>query len=409
MPSNPLATRMQEILSPADVQINGARPWDITVHNENFYTRVFRQGSIGMGESYMDGWWDCPRLDEFFHKVFASGADRRAAHSWRAVFLYLKSLVLNPQTKSRSTKVAEEHYDLGNDLFQYMLDARMVYTSGHWQHAADLNEAQEAKLDFVCRQLRIERGMRVLDIGCGWGGLAKFAAEKYGARVVGVTLSKEQLEFGKVLCAGSPVELRLQDYRDIHESFDRIVSLGMFEHVGSKNYRRYFDVARKALRDGGRMFLSTIGSNHSVRNTDPWIERYIFPNSHLPSIPQIGKATEDLFLVEDWRNWGADYDRTLMAWYGNFKAHWEKLRTRYSERFYRMWEFYLLACAASFRARRLQVWQILLSPAGATGEATTRPSGSGDTVVELGGASRQQSFDHAQVRARSARAGATGQ
>jgi cyclopropane-fatty-acyl-phospholipid synthase len=369
MSASPLKARMQEILSLGDVQINGSRPWDITVHNEDFYARVLRHGSIGLGESYMDGWWDCPEMDQFFFRIFGAGIERRSARNWHAIFLFLKSIIFNVQTKHRSTKVAKEHYDLGNELFQCTLDRRMVYTCGKWEHAATLNDAQEAKLDFVCRMLGLTPGMRILDIGCGWGSFAKFAAEKYGVQVVGITLSTQQLDLARTLCSGLPVELRLQDYRDVRDSFDRVVSLGMFEHVGSKNYGTYFQAARRAIRDAGKFFLATIGSNRSMRTTDPWIERYIFPNSHLPSIPQIGAALDGSFVVEEWQNWGPDYDRTLMAWFHNFEANWDRLKMKYNERFRRMWKFYLLASAGSFRSRRLQAWQILLSPAGVASSA----------------------------------------
>jgi cyclopropane-fatty-acyl-phospholipid synthase len=373
MASNSLATRIQEILAEADVQINGDRPWDIAVHNPGFYARVLRQGSLGLGESYMDGWWDCPQLDQFFHHIFLTDLEHRAARSWRTVALILMSYLFNPQTKSRSTKVARQHYDLGNDLFQHMLDRRMVYSSGRWEHASNLDEAQEAKLSFVCRKLELEPGMQVLDIGCGWGGFAKFAAERHGVHVLGVTLSQSQVELGGKLCADLPVELRLQDYREVRGSFDRVVSLGMLEHVGVKNYRTFFKTVRAALGAKGKFFLSTIGVTRSVRVTDPWIERYIFPNSHLPSMAQIGDAIRGLFLVEEWRNWGPDYDRTLMAWHRNFEAYKEKVVAKYGERFYRMWRYYLLVSAASFRSRRLQVWKILLSPIGPDANATPLP------------------------------------
>ena len=369
--SNHFQARMQEILLPAGIQINGSLPWDISIHNESFYPRVLRQGSVGLGESYMDGWWDCRELDQFFFKLFTAGLDRRTALSWRALSLFLKSIVLNPQTKSRSTKVSREHYDLGNELFHVMLDRRMVYTCGRWKQATNLDEAQEAKLDFVCQKLDLKPGMKVLDIGCGWGSFAKFAAEMYGVNVVGITLSPQQLEFARSFCAGLPVELHLADYRDLHDSFDCVVSLGMFEHVGYKNYRTFFDVARRLLHDTGKLFLATIGSNRSVRTTDPWIERYIFPNSHLPSISQIGAAIREYFVVEEWQNWAPDYDRTLMAWFHNFEANWEKIKGHYTERFHRMWRFYLLASAGSFRAHHLPVWQILLSPVGQASKVTS--------------------------------------
>jgi cyclopropane-fatty-acyl-phospholipid synthase len=374
MPGSHLQSEVRKLLSQAGVRVGGEQPWDIRVHDDRFYARVLRHGSTGLGESYMDGWWDCPRLDEFFMRIFAAGLDGREAWNWRTLALWLESFLSNPQTKTRSTQVAERHYDLGNDIFQAMLDPRMVYTCGRWAGVATLEEAQESKLDYVCRKLRLEPGMKLLDIGCGWGSFAGFAAEKYGAEVVGITLSRRQLELGRELCAGLPVELRLQDYREVGGAFDRVVSLGMFEHVGQRNYRVFFDTARRVLPDNGAFFLSVIGSNRSVRHTDPWIERYIFPNSHLPSISQIGRAIEGRFLMDDWQNWAADYDRTLLAWLGNFERSQASLQARYGERFCRMWRFYLLISAASFRGRRLQSWHILLSPAG---EGTAAPAADG--------------------------------
>ncbi|MGA7625509.1 MAG: cyclopropane fatty acyl phospholipid synthase [Candidatus Acidiferrales bacterium] len=363
--TNLLKHRTQQILALADVQIDGYRPWDIQVHHDGFYSRVLTQGSMGLGESYMDGWWDCAEIDQFFVKLYNAGLERRANRKLHAIWLYLKSLILNCQKKSRSVRVAQQHYDLGNEIFEYMLDRRMVYTCSRWEHAANLDEAQEAKLHFVCRKLNLSPGMRVLDIGCGWGSFAKFAAENYGVQVIGITVSQEQLKLARTLCSGLPVELRLEDYRDVHERFDRVVSLGMFEHVGSRNYRTFFQAARRAIRDEGKLFLATIGSNRSVCTTDPWIERYIFPNSHLPSAAQIDTAIEGHFLIEDWQNWGTDYDRTLMAWFHNFENNWKVLKQKYNERFHRMWRFYLLASAGAFRSRHLQVWQILLSPTSA--------------------------------------------
>jgi len=164
-----------------------------------------------------------------------------------------------------------------------------------------------------------------------------------------------------------PIELRLQDYRDVHETFDHVISLGMFEHVGYKNYRTYMEVASRCLKDDGLFLLHTIGGNMSVTHTDPWIERYIFPNSMLPSLAQIGKAIEKIFVMEDWHNFGADYDKTLMAWFHNFNKHWDTLKGKHGDRFYRMWKFYLLASAGGFRARKNQLWQIVLSKNGVPG------------------------------------------
>lgn len=362
MRSQALEQQARSALARAGIEVNGSDQSGISVHNPDFYARVWRQGSIGLGESYMDGWWDSPRLDQFLARAFNAGLDRAMPRGWRGIGLLLASALTNRQTRRRAHRVGEVHYDVGNELFQSMLDRRMVYTTGRWERAATLDQAQEAKLDFICQKLAIEPGMRVLDIGCGWGGFAKYAAERYGAQVDGVTVSRQQLALGQKLCQGLPVELRLEDYRSVRERYDRVVSLGMFEHVGYRNYRTYFSTARRCLSAAGRMFLSTIGSNRTVRSTDPWIERYIFPNSHLPSIQQLGVAIEEQFIPLEWHNWAADYDRTLLAWYGNFEARWDKWQRQYGERFCRMWKFYLLASAAAFRARRLQVWQMLLAP-----------------------------------------------
>lgn len=356
-----LKERVQKFLSPADVRIGGERQWDITVSNDEFYPRVLRNGSLGLGESYMDGWWDCPALDEFFTRILSAKLDREARRNLWLILWHLSAVLFNRQTKSRAKRVAEQHYDLGNELYRNMLDHRMVYTCARWDHASNLDEAQEAKLDFVCCKLGLRSQMTLLDIGCGWGSLAKFAAEKYGAKVVGITISCEQVELAQNLCDGLPVEIRLQDYRDITGTFDRVASLGMFEHVGYKNYRIFFEAVRRVLRPGGFFYLSTIGVSRSGRATDPWIDKYIFPNSLLPSAAQIGAAIDGLFAVESWENWSPDYDRTIMAWFQNFQNHWHSLQSRYSERFYRMWKYYLMIAAACFRSRKNQVWQILLA------------------------------------------------
>jgi cyclopropane-fatty-acyl-phospholipid synthase len=361
--ANSLKGRAEALLGRADIRIGGDRPWDIVVHRREFYPRVFREGSLGLGESYMDGWWDSAALDQFFDHLFCAHLDRTALPAWGAIRLYLQSLLLNPQAKSRAFQIGEGHYDRGNDLFQAMLDKRMVYTCAWWDGTDDLDAAQEAKMEFVCRAIGAHRGMKILDIGCGWGSFAKYAAEKYCAHVTGITVSREQAKLAEERCTGLPVEIRLQDYRDVRGKFDGVVSLGMFEHVGSKNYRTFMETVQGVFQGCGRFYLSCIGKNASVRVTDPWIEKYIFPNSMLPSLKLISAATEGLFVMEDLQNWGPHYDRTVMAWFHNFEAHWNELRAHYGERFFRMWKYYLMASAGSFRSRRLQTWQMLFSPA----------------------------------------------
>lgn len=364
-----LKEKAQKILASADVQINGNRSWDIIVHDERFYRRALLGGSLGLGESYMDGWWDCRQLDEFIFKIMAAKLSNKVKGSSDLV-LYLASRVVNNQTKRKAFEVGRKHYDIGNDLYMAMLGGRMAYTCGYWSGnpgVTSLDEAQEAKLDLVCRKLDLRAGQKILDIGCGWGSFAKFAAEKYGVSVVGITISKEQAALATKLCRGLQVEIRVQDYRDVREKFDHIVSLGMFEHVGYKNYRTYMEIVSGLLNDGGLFLLHTIGGNHSASGTDPWIDKYIFPNGMLPSIKQIGVSIENIFVMEDWHNFGVDYDKTLMVWEENFKKNWDSFKINYSERFYRMWNYYLLSCAGSFRSRHNQLWQIVLSKNGVPG------------------------------------------
>ncbi len=362
--------RLQALLAPAGVRIGGDRDFDLQVHDDRFFARVLAQGSLGLGEAYMDGWWDARSHDGFLFRLLEARLDEQV-HGVADIVDAVRAWITNQQDRRHSFEIGERHYDLGNDLYAAMLGKRLVYSCGYWRQADDLDEAQEAKLDLVCRKLGLRAGMRVLDIGCGWGEALKFAAERYGVSGVGVTVSKEQAEYARALCAGLPVEIRLQDYRELDERFDRVFSIGMFEHVGVKNYRTYFEVARRCLAedapDGGLFLLHSIGGNVSRNHTDPWIGKYIFPNSMLPSAAQITAACEGLFVIEDWHNFGTDYDRTLQAWRANVEAAWDRLPARYDERFRRMWRHYLAGSMASFRARRIQLWQIVLSPRGVPG------------------------------------------
>lgn len=356
------------LLAEAGVTVNGSKPWDPRIHNEAFYGRVFRQGSIGLGESYMDGWWDCEKLDQFFHKIIEAELDNKIKKNFRLILKIGWNIFFNPSRKSKAFKIGKKHYDIGNDLFRAMLDERLIYTCGYWQNVENLDSAQEEKLALVCRKIGLKPGQRLLDIGSGWGSFIGYAAKKYGVSAVGVTVSKEQKKLADELYGDLPVETRLQDYREINEKFDQIVSLGMFEHVGRKNYGTFMKVAHNALKDGGLFLLQTIGSSRSLAGgTDPWIEKYIFPVGMIPSIKQISKAIEGRFVMEDWHNFGADYDKTLMAWHKNFEGNWHKIKSNYDERFFRMWRYYLLACAGSFRARKNQLWQIVLSKKGVAG------------------------------------------
>lgn len=357
---------IEELLVHADVQIGGGRSWDITVHDDDFYPRVAAGGSLALGETYVEGKWDCPALDAFFHRVLRARLDERVP-SGIGPIQSLRSRLQNPQSRANAFEVGERHYDLGNDLYRAMLDTRMIYSCALWDRATSLDDAQEDKLELACRKLGLERGMTLLDVGCGWGGAACYAAECFGARVVGVTVSRRQADLAREVCAGLPVEIRLQDWREVDGRFDRVVSMGMFEHVGVRNYAAFFEHCRRLLRPEGLALLHTIGGTRSETTCEPWMERYIFPNSMVPSARQLSRALEGSFVIEDWHNFGADYDRTLTSWYHNFENAWDELRPGYGERFHRMWKYYLLSSAGSFRARRSQVWQLVLSPLGVPG------------------------------------------
>jgi len=357
-------TVVQELMKLAVVTVNGDKPFDIQVHNESFYQRLLHGGDLALGESYMDRWWDCQALDQFIDKILRAKLEDRIKENWKLKWHVFKSKLFNLQNPRRAFQVGQEHYDIGNDLYRAMLDKRMLYTSAYWRNAQNLDDAQEAKLDLVCKKINLEPGMTVLDLGCGFGSFAKYAAENYGVSVTGVTVSKQQVELGREMCKGLPVELELEDYRNVNGKYDRVISIGIMEHVGYKNYRTYMETVDRTLKDDGIAFVHTIGGNVSVTTSNPWTTKYIFPNGMIPSVAQIGKAMEDLFVMEDWHNFGEDYDKTLMAWHDNFEEAWPALKDRYGDRFYRMWCFYLLSSAGSFRSRTLQLWQIVMTKPG---------------------------------------------
>jgi cyclopropane-fatty-acyl-phospholipid synthase len=355
--------QLERILEPADIMIGGSRPWDIRVHNPVVYRRAVTEANLGLGETYMAGYWDCEALDDFFFRLLSAKAEKKALSP--ASFLERYSgMLFNLQHPSRAFTVGERHYNTGNDLFEAMLDKRMIYSCGYWKQADNLDDAQEHKLSLVFRKLMLQPGMNILDIGCGWGGAARYAAEHYGVSVTGITVSSEQACLARERCRGLPVTIELVDYRKQEGIFDRIYSIGMFEHVGYKNYHTYFNMVRRCLKPGGLTLLHTIGGNLPCTCVDPWICRYIFPNSMIPSASQITTAYEGLFTLEDWHVFSWDYAITLKTWNENFERMWPSLRSRYSEEFHRMWRYYLLSCSGAFRARFIQLWQVLLSRDG---------------------------------------------
>ena len=357
-----------EVLARAGIRVNGPDPWDIRVADERFYARVLSQGTLGLGESYMDGWWDCEALDQFMERALRHGLKDFTPTDWRIPLAVLRLRLLDLQSIRRSRRVAEIHYDLGNDFFARMLGPTMTYSCGYWREAASLDEAQDRKHDLICDKLALERGHRLLDIGCGWGRLLAHAHRRTGCRGWGVTVSERQWRHATEAYGDLPLRFSLVDYRDRSVSaegpFDRIASVGMFEHVGARHHRSYFARVASLLADDGLFLLQTIG-NREKSGVDPWIDKYIFPNSVAPCVRDIAQGIDEFFVLEDWHSLGQDYERTLLAWASNFEAYARSPEFPFDRRFYRMWRYYLYSFAGSFRARNyLQLWQIVLSKKG---------------------------------------------
>lgn len=362
--------KMTKLLATAGIEVNGGQPWDIQIKNPRALQRMVSEPSLGAGEGYMDGDWECEHLDEFFFRVMRHLDPKEIYHRDTLLKFWLKNIFVNPQSPRYSKKVAEQHYNLDNELYIAMLGQSMAYTCGYWASAQTLDEAQIAKYDLICRKLGLRPGEKVLELGCGFGGFAKYAAENYGVAMVSINISVEQMRYARTICRNLPVQLIECDYRDTQAynpqkiKFDKVVSIGLCEHVGYKNYDTFFRIARENLKKDGLFLLHTIAKNISTSFTDPWIQKYIFPQGTLPTLKALGGASEPYFSPEDVHNIGADYDKTLMAWYENFAKNWSKLSFRHDERFYRMWRYYLLSCAGGFRSRTMHLYQFVFSPLG---------------------------------------------
>jgi cyclopropane-fatty-acyl-phospholipid synthase len=351
------------LLDQAQVPINSEEPWSIQVHDERLWNRVVAQHQLGFGEAYMQGWWDCQELDEALTRLVTVNAVSAIRVTPKIMAQTLKSRVSNRQSKKKAAKNARHHYDIGNDLFMRMLDKEMIYSCGYWENATSLEEAQIAKLDLICQKLQLKPGMRVLDIGSGWGGFLRYAVKNYGVVGSGVSPANEQIKLARELSQGLDINFFQIDYRDLTGTFDRIVSIGMMEHVGPKNLKRFFTKCDDLLAEGGMMLHHTISSLSSETHPDPFFDRYIFPGGVVPSMAQISKAVEKKWVIEDVHNFGPDYDLTLMAWYRNINSKWDEI-PKYDEEFRRMWNYYLLASAAGFRARSLQLMQVVFRRPG---------------------------------------------
>lgn len=366
-----------DLFARAGVEIGGPDPWDIQVLDPRFYRRVLR-GSLGLGESYVDGDWTVGQLDAFFRRVITAGMAGSLVASVGRMLLELRSRLTNMQTRRRSLAVAEQHYDLDHRLYEHVLGPWNQYTCCFFDGTDDLEQAEVKKLEMICSKLEIGPGDRVLDIGCGWGGFAKYAASTRGCHVTGISLSSEQIDYARRFTAGLPVEILRCDYRDLPAirppgSFDKILICGMIEHVGYRNYRQLMEVVQRMLAADGLFLLHTIGNSSNSTIADPWLIRYIFANSMLPSMEQLCRSLTGLFVVQDWENYGRYYPPTLAAWQRNFETNWHRIqaiaaRTSFDERFRRMFNYYFLSCKAAFEVESIHLWHIVMSrPGGRSG------------------------------------------
>jgi cyclopropane-fatty-acyl-phospholipid synthase len=350
------------------IAINGNAASDMKVHDQRFFERVLAYGSLGLGESYMEGWWDCEDLAQLHYLIARYDIHATWRPPWRLLLQAAKSRLFNLQSRRRSGIVANRHYDITIDLYRRMTDDDewLTLSCGYWKDARTLREAQKAKLDLICKKIALSPSDRVLDIGCGLGSFVRYAAGHYNCHVTGINVSAEQVKVARELCQGLPAVIHHCDYRQTDvflgdRPFDKVVSAGMFEHVGLKNHRAYMNVVHASLKDGGCFLLHTIGSNVSSFENDLWFDKYIFPNALVPSLKQIVSAAEGVFVVEDCHNFGPDYARTLRSWFENFDNTWTASR---DDAFYRMWKYFLLAGEGGFRARQKQLWQMVLSKGG---------------------------------------------
>jgi cyclopropane-fatty-acyl-phospholipid synthase len=353
---------IESILEPQDIHINGNRPWDMVVRDERVFRDIVTRGSLGLGNAYTQGWWDSPALDEWMYRVSQSPALRSArtlTHIIPNALATASEFLYNTQSLPRSQHVLKKHYELNLPLFANMLDPLMQYSCAHFGNTKTLPEAQVEKLDLIARKLEISERDTLLDIGSGWGGLAKYFSENKGCSVTGINISQKQIQFSEKFAPSQKVSFQNRDYRQIEGIFDKVVSVGMFEHVGPQNYRAFMKSAHKALRPGGLLLIQSITKSTSDKICDPWIKRNIFPNSHIPSLAQVSAAAEDLFVLESVQNIGEHYDKTLMCWHKNFTKNWEKISPSFDSAFQRKWTYYLLTCAGVFRARELGCCQVL--------------------------------------------------
>jgi cyclopropane-fatty-acyl-phospholipid synthase len=357
---------VERVLGRIDVRLDGARAWDLRVTDERFFRSALLRGSMGLGEAYMDGWWQCGDLEELSRRLLVGGVEHRFRFLPTYVAPRVAARLVNQQSVARSRRVADEHYSMDNDLFCRFLGKYKNYSAAYFDLGAgdltDLDAAQARKLDLICRKLELKSSDHLLDVGGGWGELARYAASTYGCRVTSINISDEQIRFARDYCQGLPVEVRKCDYRDLDGRYDKIASIAMIAHVGYKNHRTFLRKMRDHLEPEGLMLVESTGNNTSLTQMDPWVDHYFFKGALFPSMAQLTAAAEGIFAIDDWHNFAPSYPHTLRAWNANFQREWPALRARYQEPTRRMFEYFFLMGSGAFHARVLEYWHLLMSP-----------------------------------------------
>lgn len=350
------------LLREANIEPNGASPWDPQIKDERFYRTVLLRGSVGLGDAYLNGWWECADISGFILRIIKSGIHLRVPR----VDIFLRRLrfgLIDAQNRIRSKRVAELHYDEDPYIFEVMLGSTNSYTCARWKGVITLDAAQQQKMDLLCKKAGLSSGMTVLDIGSGWGGFLAYAAERYQVRGIGLTISKTQLDYARKRYGNLPVEFRLQDYRDFVGGVDAVVSICVIEHVGSDHYREYFQKVRETLtREDGFFAMQCILACDTQARMDPWTEKHIFPNGILPTLERIENAVEGILHIVDREFFRDDYVRTFSAWYENLVRNKNAIIARCGVRYFRKYEYYLCLYIAGFGSGRIDVGQFVLSP-----------------------------------------------
>ena len=353
---------VQDFLQQADIRVDGSRPWDIKICHPDFFKCIMQQGLLGLGESYMDGWWECERVDILIYKFLTGRLDEYLPIHLHNILNLFSAKLLSLKPDHVSLTSGNKEHEIGYDIFAVMLDNYMQYSCGLWREGTSLDEAQTAKLQMICEKLQLSPGMRILDLGCGWGGTAEYMARHYGVYVEGITDSTEQQKVAQARCRDLDVTIMLGDFHDcIDDQFDRIISLGTLQNIELRNYQAFFKRIANSLNPDGRCLLQSIGKDQFVNHVGLWINKYIFPRGCLPSEEQIVRSTQPYLHIEDWINLGGDYDKTFMSWEKRINDAWPELKDNYSPRFKRMLDYYLCSCAGFLRAKKLNMWQMVFS------------------------------------------------